>query len=253
MLPLPGPSPTYVILLLIENCMFEAPEEIIDLTNTIEDDIPVWPSFDPIDLKRTKLAARDGFTMEKLTMRTHTATHIDAPLHFIPGGKTLDDFPPEKFVGEGVALELAPMNPAEQITVDHLKPYADAIEENDVVMLHTGWDQYYGHTSEWLFEFPHLTRDASQFIADAGAKAVGVDTPSVGGWADEMPGHGPSTDVDPADSHLPLLENDVIPIEELRNLDQVLDGADTRRAFFSYLPLNIQNTSGCSVRAVAYR
>ena len=185
-------------------------------------------------------------------MRTHTATHIDAPLHFIPGGKTLDDFPPEKFVGEGVALKLAPMNPAEQITVDHLKPYADAIEENDVVMLHTGWDQYYGHTSEWLFEFPHLTRDASQFIADAGAKAVGVDTrASAGGGRDA----GPRAEHrrDPADSHLPLLENDVIPIEELRNLDQVLDGADTRRAFFSYLPLNIQNTSGCSVRAVAYR
>lgn len=233
--------------------MFDAPEEVIDLTNPIDDDIPVWPSFPPIDLKRTKLAARDGFTMEKVTMRTHTATHIDSPRHFIPEGKSLDEFPASKFAGEGVVLDLAPMENAAQIDAETLEPFADEFGEDDVVMLHTGWDEYYGHTNEWLFEFPHLTRDGSQFLADAGAKAVGVDTPSVGGWFDEMPAHGPSTDVDPADSHLPLLENDVIPVEELRNLDEVLDGADTARAFFSFLPLNIQNTSGCSVRAVAYR
>ncbi|GAA0301909.1 cyclase family protein [Halarchaeum salinum] len=233
--------------------MFDEPEEVIDLTNPIEDDIPVWPTFPPIDLKRTKLAARDGYTMEKMTMRTHTATHVDSPRHFIPEGKTLDEFPASKFVGEGVVLDLAPMETAETITVDHLEPFADDIEDGDVVMLHTGWDQYYGHTDEWLFEFPHLHGAASQYLADAGATAVGVDTPSVGGWFDEMPAHGSSTDVDPADSHLPLLENDVLPIEELRNLDAVLDGADTRRACFSFLPLNVQNTSGCSVRAVAYR
>ncbi|GAD52851.1 metal-dependent hydrolase [Halarchaeum acidiphilum MH1-52-1] len=233
--------------------MFDAPDEVIDLTNPIEDDIPVWPSYPPIDLKKTKLAARDGFTMEKLTMRTHTATHVDAPRHFVPEGKSLDDFPAEKFAGEGVVLDLAPLENAETITVEHLEPFADDIEDGDVVLLHTGWDAHYGHTPEWLFEFPHLHGEASQYLADAGAKAVGVDTPSVGGWADEMPAHGPSTDVDPADSHLPLLENDVIAIEELRNLDAVLDGAETARAFFSYLPLDLHGTSGSPVRAVAYR
>ena len=233
--------------------MFDVPEEVIDLTNPIDDDSPVWPGFPQMDIQRTDLAARDGFTMEQVSMRSHSATHIDAPLHFIPEGKTLDEFPVDKFVGEGFVLELAPMESAEQITADNLDPYANQISNSDVILLHTGWDEFYGHTDEWLFEFPHLTREASEYLANADLKAVGVDTPSVGGWADEAPAHGPSTDVDPADSHLPLLENDVIPVEELCNLDQVLGDADYRRAFFSFLPLNIQNTSGCSVRAVAYR
>jgi len=232
--------------------MHDEATEVIDLTNPIADDVPVWPTFPPLRLERTALAARDGYTMESLTMRTHTATHVDAPRHFIPEGKSLADFPPEKFQGEGVVLDLAPMEPAEQITVGHLEPFADDVERGDVVILHTGWDRHYGHTPEWLFEFPHLTGPAAAHLAEAGATAVGVDTPSVGGWADEAPGHGPSTDVDPADSHLPLLENDVVTIEELRNLDAVLDGAETRRAYFSFLPLNIQGTSGSPVRAVAY-
>ncbi len=232
--------------------MFEAPEEIIDLTNPIDNGIPVWPSFPPLDLKHESLAARDGFTMEKVTMRTHTATHVDSPRHFIPEGRTLDEFPISKFMGEGVVLDFTDVAPATALSVEDLAQYEDAIQSGDIVMLNTGWDQYYGHTDEWMFEFPHLSGEAAVYLADRAVTAVGIDTPSVGGWYDEMPGHGPSTDVHPADSHLPLLENDILPIEELRNLDAVRGKAPTRRAYFLYPPLNFQNTSGSSVRAFAF-
>jgi kynurenine formamidase len=232
--------------------MFDAPDEIIDLTNPIDNGIPVWPSFPPVDLKQTALAARDGFTMEKVTMRTHTATHVDSPRHFIPEGRTLDEFPVSKFMGEGVVVDLTDVGNAAAIGVDDIAQYEDEIDAGDVVMLNTGWDQYYGTTDEWMFEFPHLSGEASAYLADLEAKAVGIDTPSVGGWYDEVPGHGPSTDVHPADSHLPLLENDIIPIEELRNLDAVRGDAAARRAYFFYPPLNFQDTSGSSVRAFAF-
>jgi kynurenine formamidase len=232
--------------------MFDSPDEIIDLSHPIDNGIPVWPSFPPIDLKHESLAARDGFTMEKVTMRTHTATHIDSPRHFIPEGRTLDEFPVSKFMGEGVVLDMTDVGNSAAISVDDIDRYGDDIHSGDVVMLNTGWDQYYGTTDEWMFEFPHLSGEASEYLADRGAKAVGIDTPSVGGWYDEVPGHGPSTDVHPADSHLPLLENDVIPIEELRNLDAVRGDNATRRAYFFYPPLNFQDTSGSSVRAFAF-
>lgn len=232
--------------------MFDTPDEVIDLSNPIDNGIPVWPSFPPIDLKHESLAARDGFTMEKVTMRTHTATHIDSPRHFIPEGRTLDEFPVSKFMGEGVVLDLTDVGNSAAISVDDIAQYEDDIEAGDVVMLHTGWDQYYGTTDEWMFEFPHLSGEASEYLANLEAKAVGIDTPSVGGWYDEVPGHDASTDIHPADSHLPLLEDDIIPIEELRNLDSVRGDAETRRAYFFYPPLNFQDTSGSSVRAFAF-
>jgi kynurenine formamidase len=190
--------------------------------------------------------------MEQVEMRTHTGTHVDAPLHFIPEGKTLDYLSIESFVGPGITLDVTPKDRAERVTVDDIEPFIDEIEKNDVVLLHTGWDWYHGRTPEYLFEFPHLTGEASELLAGLEPKAVGIDTPSVGGWYDEMPNHGPATDVHPADSHLPLLENDIIPIEELRNLDQVLDGAQSRRADFFFLSLPFKGTGDGSVRAFAF-
>jgi len=232
--------------------MFEPPEQIVDLTLPIGHDIPVWPSFPPLDVERTALRARDGFTMEKIEMRTHTATHVDAPRHFVAEGPTLDDFPIDKFMGEGVVLDMTDVGNAAAITVEQIQRYEDAIQPGDVIMLNTGWDQYHGHTNEWYFEFPHLTREASEYLRDLDPKAVGIDTQSVGGWYDDAPNHEASTDVHPEDSHLPLLSNDILTVEELANLDEVRDGADTRRAFFLYPPLNLQNTSGSSVRAFAF-
>lgn len=232
--------------------MFEPPERVIDLSLPIDHDIPVWPSFPPLDLERESLAARDGFTMERVEMRTHTATHVDSPRHFIPEGRTLDEFPLDKFMGEGVVLDLTDVGNAASITVEDIQQYEDEIRDGDIVMLNTGWDQYHGHTDEWYFEFPHLTGDAAQYLVDLGASVVGIDTQSVGGWYDSVPAHEPTTDIHPADSHLPLLENDVLSLEELCNLDAVRDGVATRRAYFLFPPLNFQNTSGSSVRAFAF-
>lgn len=231
--------------------MFDS-KEVIDLSNPIAEGIPVWPSFPPVELEQTSLAARDGFTMERLEMRSHTATHVDAPAHFIPDGKTLDEFPIETFMGEGVVLDLTPKDPEEAITRADIETYENEIRRGDVVMLYTNWDEHYGQTPEYLFEFPYLTGEAAEYVASLDPKAVGTEGASVGGWMDEVPAHGSSTDVHPADSHLPLLENDIIPIEELRNLDTVLDGAERRRADFFFPPLNVQGTGGSSVRAFAF-
>jgi kynurenine formamidase len=231
--------------------MFHPPDRVVDLTNPIDPGMPVWPTFPPVELNQTDWAARDGATMERVEMRSHTATHVDAPLHFIPEGKTVTDYPLSKFMAEGVVLDLTPKSPGEAITVDDLAPYDEEIRSADAVMLHTDWDEYYGHTPEYLFEFPYLTGDAASYLADRDLDAVGTEALSVAGWTDTVPNHGPTTEVPPAASHRPLLERDTLPIEELRNLDRVLDGADTRRAYFMYPPLRLRGAGGASVRAFA--
>jgi kynurenine formamidase len=190
--------------------------------------------------------------MERIKMQTHTATHIDSPRHFIPEGKTLDDFPVSKFMGPGVVVNITPKSPGDPITVSDIEAYEDELNKNDVVMLHTGWDKYYGRTPEYLFEFPYLTGESAQYLANLDLKAVGTEGMSVAGWGGNVPAHGPTTDVGADDSHVPLLENDVIPIEEVRNLGKVLDGSDSRRAYFFYPPLNYHGTSGSAVRCFAF-
>lgn len=229
-----------------------APDRIVDLTHPIDESIPLWPTFPRLTLEQTKWAARDLVTMDRVEMMTHTSTHVDAPLHFIPEGKTLDDYPIEKFMGPGVVVDLTPKEPEEPITPADIEPYEDVVEPGDILLLHTAWDQYYGRTPEYLFEFPHFTRETAEYVASLEPKAVGTEGASVAGWDGEVPNHGPATDVSPDDAHLPLLENDVLVIEELRNLDEVLDGESHRRAYVFYPPLDFQGTSGSSVRAFAF-
>lgn len=232
--------------------MFEPPDDVVDLTLPITPGMPVWPGFPNVSVEQTAIRAKDGYTMDHVEMRTHTGTHVDAPLHFVPEGKSLDDYGVQKFMGEAIVLNLTPCENTETLTADRLEPFADDVEPGDVVLLHTGWDRYHGRTPEWLFEFPHLAEDAATWLADRGASVVGIDTPSVGGWYEEAPNHGPTTDVPPEDSHLPLLTEDVLALEELCNLDALLDGGDTRRAYACFPPLNFQDTSGSSVRAFAF-
>jgi len=224
---------------------------IIDLTRRIEAGMPIWPDYPEIELWTSHWVARDGFTMERTELATHTSTHIDAPRHFIERGTTIDEYPISKFFGTGVVLDLAGRESGEPITESELSPFIDSLESVDVAMLHTGWDQYYGKTTEWVFEFPFLTADAASLLGSLDLDAVGIDTPSVGGWTGEAPAHGPTTEISAASSHLPLLENDVLPVEELTNLDAVLDGADARKAEFGYLPLRFDEAGGSPVRAFA--
>lgn len=232
--------------------MYDSPDKIVDLTHPVEHGMPVWATLKSFEVEQVDWAARDAFTMEEVTMNSHTGTHIDAPLHFIEEGKTLDEFPIDKFMGEGVAIDITPKEPGDAITPEDIEIYEDEIQDDDVLMLHSNWDQYHGKTTEYLFEFPYLRDDTAELIADLGVKAVGTEGASVGGWVGEVPNHGPNTDVGADESHLPLLENDIIPIEEVRNLSEVLDGDDSQRAFFFYPPINFQETSGASVRAFAF-
>ncbi len=85
-----------------------------------------------------------------------------------------------------------------------------------------------------------------------GVKAVGVDTLSVGGWGGNVPGHGPTTRREAnAATHRILLGAGIILVEALAHLDQVLEGARARRAYFVYAPLAIQGAEGGPCRAFA--
>lgn len=85
------------------------------------------------------------------------------------------------FRKSGVVIDLTPKEPEEAFTVPELKQFDEEIDEGDVVMEDTGWNDYYGNTSEHAFEFRYLTNEAAQGLADREPKAVGTDGASVGG------------------------------------------------------------------------
>jgi arylformamidase len=230
------------------------PTQIIDLTLVLEHSMPGWPTQPAFQYERTHNVPRDNVTLHVIRRMTlHTGTHIDTPLHFLSHGRSVDQFPIETFAGFGVVLNLSDKEAGEPILVDDLTPFQDQIRPGDVVMIHTGWDTRVSFTPEYLFEYPYLVEATAAYLVGRGIKALGVDTLSVGGWDEHVPGHGPTA---PAGSnratHRCLLAAEIILIEALCNLGRVLDGASTRRAYFLYAPLTIRGAEGGPCRAIAF-
>ncbi|MEM2111775.1 MAG: cyclase family protein [Candidatus Bathyarchaeia archaeon] len=229
------------------------PTKIIDLSHVMYYCMPTWPTQPNFIYERTKNAARDGYTMHIIRqMTTHTGTHVDTPLHFVVEGKSVDQLPVETFAGEGLAINLSHKKAKEEIRVEDLIAYDSEIRKGDVLMLYTGWGEKIGFNTEYLFEWPYLTEDSARYLVEKKIKAVGIDTLSVGGWEEDLPGHPPIARKDSiAETHRILLGAGVIIVETLRNLDKVLAGAKMRRAYFVYAPIVIQGAEGGPCRALA--
>ena len=74
--------------------------EIIDISMSLEKGMLSWPlipSFKAGPFK--KIAEGSSSNITQLSMSTHTGTHVDAPLHFIEGGKTIEGIPLDIFIG----------------------------------------------------------------------------------------------------------------------------------------------------------
>lgn len=207
---------------------------IIDLSHPIHPNIPVYPGTEPPVIIPANTIAQDGFAELKISMYSHTATHIDAPCHILTGGKSLDQFPAGHFVGQAVLIDATGLSSPE-INIELLEPYAEQLETASFALLHTGWSGHWGH-NRYFCDFPHLSPQAAEWLGRFPLQGVGIDTISI-------------DHIDRADlpAHHALLSQDMIIIENLTNLQEI-SGKDVT---FSCLPLPIQTADGSPVRAVA--
>ncbi len=208
--------------------------QIIDLSHIIAEDMPVYPGTEPPVFMSGTTVEKDGYRERKITMFSHTGTHMDAPAHILADGKTLDEFPAGHFYGQAWLLRCPPGE--EQIGVDLLRMHQRALEQVDFLLIHTGWDRHWGREA-YFSGYPVLSAEAAIWLAGFGLKGVGLDAISA----------------DTAESesfpvHKALLGHDIIIIENLTNMGSLPSGFFR----FSCFPLPFISADGSPVRAVAY-
>ncbi len=186
---------------------------IVDLSVPISEDTPVYPDDPPVSIKLWAVIDRDGYYMNVLKMGEHSGTHVDAPAHFLPGGKTIDEMPLDRFFGKGMVIDVR--NGDGPIRLDEIpdEGYFDRI----VLFLTSGRE---------------LSPELALFLVAEGVRAVGIDSMSIGDDA----------------VHRILLSEEVPVFENLTNLELLLNKEFT----FLALPLRIEGGSGSPVRAVAF-
>src|ERR1051325_1849795 len=82
---------------------------LYDVTVPITNSMPVWPSDPPVKLIPKPHESRDKSHIVQVTnieMGSHTGTHIDAPWHFIPDGRRLNQIPLDTLIGTAVVFEI---------------------------------------------------------------------------------------------------------------------------------------------------
>lgn len=79
--------------------------KIIDLTQSLYDDMPVYPGDPKVEIKQVLTLAKHGWNMNSISLPAHIATHVNVPLHAVNGGKTLDDYPVDAFIGNTVVFQ----------------------------------------------------------------------------------------------------------------------------------------------------
>ena len=207
---------------------------IIDLSHTIHPEMVVFPGTEQPILTPANTMEKDGFREMKITIYSHTGTHLDAPGHMLENGLTLDQYPVEQFMGSAVLLDLSNLQ-SEVIDINSLVNYKDLIAKADFLILRTDWSKYWGH-KQYFQGYPVLSSEAANWLLGFRLKGLGVDTISI----DRM-------DSKSFPIHYLFLGKGLIIIENLTNLAAIR----SQSFLFSCLPLKHENADGSPIRAIA--
>lgn len=203
----------------------------IDLSHPIHTGMPVYPGTPRPAVAPANTIAEHGFAERLLTFGSHTGTHMDAPAHLLDGGRTLDAYSPDRFLGPGCVIDVATSG----LTTGLLRDQEERLRGCSFALLHTGWSRFWG--SPAYFEgFPTLTADAATWLASLGLSAVGVDAISV----DSI--ESPDLPV-----HRVLLGAGVLLVENLTNLELL----PPRGFTVCSLPLPLAEADGAPCRTIA--
>ena len=114
----------------------------------------------------------DGFTLSVYSMGAHSGTHVDAPMHFVLGGATIEQLPLDPFIGPARVIDI----PDDVQSINAAELGRHDWKGAERVLFRTrsslrGWMS----SSTFHRDFAYIAPDAAQLLADAGVKLVGID------------------------------------------------------------------------------
>lgn len=210
--------------------------KVIDLTQKISEEMPVFPGTEPAKLEIVNTYETDGFRETLFHISSHTGTHMDAPYHLFAERTKLDELAAAQFVGTALVIDCRDVAAGEEIGMERIRAVGALAEKAEFLLFCTGWDRYWG-TETYFGAYPVISKEICQYLLDSGKKGVGFDTIGIDPVAEmELPRH-----------HQLLSQRDMVIIENLTHLEKV----GQELFLLAALPLHYQDADGAPVRAVA--
>ena len=193
---------------------------IYDISTGLSGQIVPYPGDRGFRLVREgSIESGDGYELTSFEMSSHLGTHYDAPSHFIPDGKTIDQIPLDHFIGPAQVIDLS-QTEAAAISPSDISPYLEP--ETERLIIKTGGGKFF-------------TQEAAELLAGCELKILGIDQECF-----ESP-----DDSDGFPVHRTLLKAGMLLLECL-----VLSSVSSGKYDFYGLPLNLISAEAAPVRAV---
>lgn len=204
---------------------------IYDVSVSMSPTLPVYPGDPPMRIEPAMEIAKGApANVSRLVFGDHTGTHVDPPLHFIQGGKTVDQLDLNVLYG-----------PARVVDMTHVgqEIHASDLDKARIPKRITRLLFKTRNSGDWENEafrqdFVAIAWDAADWLVDHGIQLVGIDYLSVEAFG-----------VTEFHTHKTLLGAEIIALEGL-NLQDIEPGNYT----LVCLPLKIKNGDGAPARAI---
>jgi arylformamidase len=206
---------------------------IYDLTLSLDENTVVFPG-DPI-FKRTCIQSIDNesnFNLSKIEMGNHTGTHIDFPVHVIPGGKNSSDYDMNELIDNGIIVHV----PEDMSTITRSFVNNNVNKKYRIVFFQT---KASGNCQKRSLNenYVHIELGAAEALLERSVCIVGIDSMSVDAYQDaNLP------------THQFLLSNNILIVENL-NLENIVPG--DYKIFLA--PLKVTGMDGLPTRVFAQR
>jgi len=183
---------------------------IYDVSVPITPVTPVYPGDPGIEIQQWSALARgDSSNVSFLHLGAHTATHVDAPAHFIEGGNKISSLSLEVLIGPARVIEV----PVAMMEID--VAFLGELDLDSVtrILFKTRNSAFWSESGAVFHrDFTYLTADAAEALVEKGVRLVGIDYLSIEKFKS---GTHPT--------HLSLLSRGVVILEGL-NLQNVPAG-----------------------------
>lgn len=135
-------------------------------------------------VKRDQLPGGLGWSLEFLTLTSHSGTHLDAPYHYHPTmdkGKralTIEEIPLDWCFNDAVVLDFRHKDDGERISATEVEQELNRVGHElkplDIVLIQTGADSAWG-TEEYLVKGPGMDRESTLYLTEKGIRVMGID------------------------------------------------------------------------------
>lgn len=202
----------------------------IDITLPMEEGRAPWPGDTPFTRRVTReIGKGSNANVSTIECSSHFGTHLDAPYHFIPSGKKVDELDLNLLIGPCQVVEV----PAKGFHVD-LEALKKLVMPGVKRLLIKTTNSQIIKYKDFHKDYVGLSAEAGEWLLEQGVRLIGIDYFSIGAYGDTK------------DVHTVFLgRNDTVALEGI-DLSNVKPGI----YYLICLPMKIAGADGAPVRAV---